>query len=143
MFKINSFRKFAMFFRTSVKIVLLTIISAFLVVSAVAFFYKPTYAVSLNGELIGYTENKAELQNNINEYMAGDKEEGIVFRQIGSVPEYTLCLLKKDITPNDDEIYAKVTENGTQYYKYYAITDYICNTRRRSNIKIKKERQCK
>ena len=49
-----------MFFRTSVKIVLLTIISAFLVVSAVAFFYKPTYAVSLNGELIGYTENKAE-----------------------------------------------------------------------------------
>lgn len=95
MFKINSFRKFAMFFRTSVKIVLLTIISAFLVVSAVAFFYKPTYAVSLNGELIGYTENKAELQNNINEYMAGDKEEGIVFRQIGSVPEYTLCLLKK------------------------------------------------
>lgn len=73
MFKINSFRKFAMFFRTSVKIVLLTIISAFLVVSAVAFFYKPTYAVSLNGELIGYTENKAELQNNINEYMAGDK----------------------------------------------------------------------
>ena len=72
MFKINSFRKFAMFFRTSVKIVLLTIISAFLVVSAVAFFYKPTYAVSLNGELIGYTENKAELQNNINEYMAGD-----------------------------------------------------------------------
>lgn len=27
--------------------------------------------------------------------MAGDKEEGIVFRQIGSVPEYTLCLLKK------------------------------------------------
>lgn len=123
MFKINSFRKFAMFFRTSVKIVLLTIISAFLVVSAVAFFYKPTYAVSLNGELIGYTENKAELQNNINEYMAGDKEEGIVFRQIGSVPEYTLCLLKKDITPNDDEIYAKVTENGTQYYKYYAITD--------------------
>lgn len=31
--------------------------------------------------------------------------------------------IEKDITPNDDEIYAKVTENGTQYYKYYAITD--------------------
>lgn len=123
MFKINSFRRFAMFFRTSVKIVVLTIISAFLIISAVAFFYKPTYAVSLNGDLVGYTENKAELQNKINSYMAGNQEEGIAFRQIGSVPEYTLCLLKKDITPNDDEIYTKVTENGTQYYKYYAITD--------------------
>ena len=92
-------------------------------ITAVAIFYKPTYAVSLNGELIGYTENKSELQVKINQYMEGESEEGIAFAQIDSVPEYTLCLLKKDITPNDDEIYTKVTENGTQYYKYYAITD--------------------
>ena len=112
-----------MFFRTSIKIIVLTVISIFLIIVAIALFYKPTYAVSLNGELIGYTENKSELQNKINQYMEGNKEEGIAFRQIDSVPEYKLCLLKKDITPNDDEIYAKVTENGTQYYKYYAITD--------------------
>ena len=55
--------------------------------------------------------------------MEGERQEGIAFAQIDSVPDYTLCLLKKDVTPNDDEIYAKVTENGTQYYKYYAITD--------------------
>lgn len=112
-----------MFFRTTVKIIILTILSAFLVISAVAFFYKPTYAVSINGELVGYTENKAELQNRINQYMEGDSKEGVVFRQINSVPEYTLCLLKKDITPNDDEIYEKATQDGTQYYKYYAITN--------------------
>lgn len=111
-----------MFFRTTVKIIILTILSAFLVISAVAFFYKPTYAVSINGELVGYTENKAELQNRINKYMEGNTEEGIAFRQINSVPEYTLCLLKKNITPNDDEIYQKATQDGTQYYKYYAIT---------------------
>lgn len=123
MFHINTAKKFAMFFRTSIKVIVLTMVSAFLIVGAVAFFYKPTYAVSLNGELIGYTENKSELQNRINQYMEGESEEGIAFRQIDSVPEYTLCLLKKDITPNDEEIYAKVTENGTGYYKYYAITD--------------------
>ena len=61
-----------MFFRTSVKIIILTILSAFLIISAVAFFYKPTYAVSLNGEIIGYTENKADLQNKINQYMDGN-----------------------------------------------------------------------
>ena len=110
MFNISSLKKFAMFFRTSIKIIVLTIVSVFLIIGAIAFFYKPTYAVSLNGELIGYTENKSELQNKINQYMEGNTEEGIAFRQIDSVPEYTLCLLKKDIITNDDEIYSKVTE---------------------------------
>ncbi len=123
MFKINTIKKFAMFFRTSIKILILTIISIFIIGGTVAFFYKPTYAVSLNGELIGYTSNKSELQNKINKYMEGETEEGIAFRQIDSLPEYKLCLLKKDYELNDDEIYAKVTESGTQYYKYYAITD--------------------
>ena len=112
-----------MYFRTTIKYTFLVIISIFLVITAVVIFYKPTYAVSLNGEVIGYTENKSQLQTRINEYMEGDTEDGIAFAQIDSVPEYTLCLLKKDITANDEEIYNKVTENGTKYYKYYAITD--------------------
>ena len=123
MLKINTFKKCAMYFRTTIKYIFLIIISVFLIITAVAIFYKPTYAVSLNGEVIGYTENKAELQTKINQYMEGETEEGIAFAQIDSVPDYTLCLLKKDITPNDDEIYEKVTGNGTKYYKYYAITD--------------------
>ena len=39
------------------------------------------------------------------------------------MPTYKLCLLKRDITPNDDEIYKKVIETGTTYYKYYAILE--------------------
>lgn len=120
---IRTVKKIAMLFRTITKILVLTIISIFLISGAVAFFYKPTYAVSLNGELVGYTENKTELQNKINQYMEGESEEGIAFRQIDSVPEYKLCLLKKDYELNDDEIYQEVTKNGTQYYKYYVIAE--------------------
>ncbi len=123
MFKINTLKKCAMYFRTTIKYTFLVIISMFLIITAVAVFYKPTYAVSVNGEVIGYTENKSKLQARINDYMEGNTEEDIAFAQIDSVPEYTLCLLKKDITANDEEIYSKVTENGTKYYKYYAITD--------------------
>ena len=39
------------------------------------------------------------------------------------MPTYDLCLLKRGITTNDDEIYDKIAENGTTYYKYYAILD--------------------
>ena len=37
------------------------------------------------------------------------------------MPQYKLCLLKKDIVANDDEIFDKVISNGKSYYKYYAI----------------------
>ena len=37
--------------------------------------------------------------------------------------ETTLCLLKKDIVTNDDEIFNKVQEQGTTYYRYYAIAE--------------------
>ena len=123
MFIINAFKKCLTYFRTTIKYTFLVIISIFLIITAVAVFYKPTYAVSVNGELVGYTENKSQLQARINDYMEGNTEEDVAFAQIDSVPEYTLCLLKKDITANDEEIYNKVTENGTKYYKYYAITD--------------------
>lgn len=119
----NQIKKVTMYVRKTTKFIMLILISAFLIVTAVAVFYKQTYAVYLNDELIGYTENKSELQEKINEYMESGSKEGVVFAQIDSMPQYTVCLLKKDIVPNDDEIYAKVTQNGTEYYRYYAITD--------------------
>ena len=122
MFKINSFRRFAMFFRTSVKIVVLTIISAFLIISAVAFFYKPTYAVTIKGEAVGYTDDKNGLQKKINEYMQGKEEENIAFIDIETLPEYSLCFVKRNNVSNSEEIFSKIASSGTTYYEYYAIT---------------------
>ena len=98
-------------------------LAAVVLVGLVVLFYNPTYEVSLNGEVIGFTSNKSELQAKINEYTEEDEEENIAFIQIDAMPTYKLCLLKIDVETNDDEIYAKVTENGTPYYKYYAITE--------------------
>jgi len=41
------------------------------------------------------------------------------------MPEYKLCLLKRGITTNDDEIFAKITNSGVTYYQYYAILDGV------------------
>ena len=123
MFIINILGKITVAFRTSIRLVVLIIASALLVVSAIVLFYNPTYAVYLNGELIGYTENKSDLQTKINEYISENEEENIAFVQVDAMPTYELCLLKKDITTNDDEIFEAVTGDGTTYYKYYAITE--------------------
>lgn len=123
MFNINILRKIAITTRKSIKLLILIFLAAVVLVGLVVLFYNPTYEVSLNGEVIGFTTNKSELQERINGFTEENEEENIAFVQIDAMPTYRLCLLKKDVQTNDDEIYSKVTETGTPYYKYYAITE--------------------
>jgi len=39
------------------------------------------------------------------------------------MPEYEMCLQKKGITTNDEEIFNKVKETGVTYFRYYTIAD--------------------
>lgn len=112
-----------MYLRKTTKLFSLVFVSACLVIGAIALYYKPIYAVTLNGEFIGYTENKSELQEKINKYIDAKEKENVAFIEVNNMPEYKICLSKKDTMANDDEIYSKVTKDGTAYYKYYAITD--------------------
>lgn len=111
--------------KKSFKFIILMFIATCLIVGAVAFFYKPIYSVKINGEAVGYSSNKSELQRKINEYMekGSEEEKNIAFVQIEKMPEYTLCLLKKGIVANDDEIFELVKTSGTTYYKYFAILE--------------------
>lgn len=85
--------------------------------------YKPMYSVSLNGDFIGYTEDRSKLQKKITNYMNKGDNNVIAFVEIDDLPEYNLCLLKKGLTANDDEIFSKVISSGVPYYKYYAIVE--------------------
>lgn len=111
--------------RRGIKFIILFFIATFLIIGAVAFLYKPTYSVHINGQQVGYTANKSELQKRINEYVEnGDgSNKNIAFVQVDSLPEYKLCLLKRNIVPNDEEIYQKTISGGIPYYRYYAILD--------------------
>lgn len=116
-------KKLFIHIRTWIKLISLVAIAAILVVGGVAFIYKPTYSVSLGGEFIGYTKDKTMLQSQINNYIENGDGENIAFVQVDNLPEYQLCLLKKDIQTNDDVIFAEVKDSGTAYYRYYAILD--------------------
>lgn len=116
-------KKLLIHVRSWVKVISLIFIASMLIVAGVSFIYKPTYSVTLNGEFIGYTKNKSSLQSKINDYIDNGDGENIAFVQVDDLPEYSLCLLKRDIQTNDDEIFEKVKEIGTTYYRYYAILD--------------------
>ena len=119
------FKKVLVQVRRGVKLIILFMIAIFLIIGAVAFLYKPTYSVYLNGKQVGYTSNKSDLQHRINEYVDhGDgTNENVAFVQVNDLPEYKLCLLKRNIVTNDEEIYNMVIEPGITYYRYYAILE--------------------
>ncbi len=110
-------------FRRTIKIIFTLALGLALICFLILFIYKPIYSVTLDGEFIGYSEDKSELQEKINNYMTNGDNENIVFVEIPTLPEYKMCLLKKGNETNDNEIFDKVISSGTAYYKYYAILD--------------------
>lgn len=121
MFQIGAIRKTIVHIRTWTKFTILIILAAFLMIGAISYIYKPIYSVTLNGEFIGYSENKSKLQQKINEYIEKGNGDNIAFVDIEELPEYKLCFLKRDVCANDEEIFNKVIEQGQTIYKYYAI----------------------
>ena len=114
------------FTRKSMKLTILIAVAIFLIICAVALFFKPIYSVTINGEFVGYSKDKSALQTRINSYIENGEQEdnsNIAFVQVNNMPEYKLCLLKRNVVTNDDEIYEKVKQSGTAYYKYYAILE--------------------
>lgn len=107
--------------RTTLKLIFMIIIGLAMICFLIFFIYKPIYSVSLNGEFIGYSEDKSLLQEKINNYMTNGDNDTIVFVEIENLPEYKMCLLKKNNKTNDEEIFKRVIDSGVPYYKYYAI----------------------
>ena len=111
--------------KASLKLIILISIATFLITGAVVFFYKPIYSVTLDGEFIGYCKGRIALQTKIEDYIEkGDgQSSNIAFVQIEKMPTYKLCLGKRDIQVNEDEIFEKIKSIGTIYYKYFAILE--------------------
>ena len=118
-------KKILIFARKSMKLTILIAVSIFLIICAVALLFKPIYSVTINGEAVGYSKDKSKLQTRINKYMEKGEENNsnIAFVQVDNLPEYKMCLLKRNIVTNDDEIFEKIKQSGVVYYKYYAIIE--------------------
>ena len=111
--------------RMSLKLFVLISIATILIIGVVSFVYKPIYSVTFNGEVIGYCSQKSKLQERIDNYVenGNGENDNVAFVQVENMPTYKLCLLKRGIDTNDEEIFEKVASTGNTYYKYYAILE--------------------
>ena len=108
------FKKLLIHTRRSIKLIILI---------SIASFYKISYSVTINGEMVGYTDNKSKLQTEINDYIEKGESENTAFVQVDSLPEYKVCLLKRDVQASDEDIFNIIKSAGTTYYRYYSINE--------------------
>jgi len=122
---IRLLKKLFIYIRSAVKLISLVSVGTVIITAAIIILYKPIYKVTINGEKIGYCEDKESLQNKINDYMENGEEgqKNVAFVQIDDMPEYQMCLQKKGITTNDEAIFNKIKATGITYYRYYTIAD--------------------
>lgn len=115
--------KAKLYLRLGTKFIILCIVPIIIIIGVIFSTYKPTYSVSYNGKFIGYCNSKTRLQSRINDYAQNGDKQNIAFVKIDDMPQYNLCLIKRDIDTNEDEIYNQVITSGKTYYKMYAILE--------------------
>ena len=119
----NVLKNIVIYLRAWIKLIVVFLIGLAIIGFIVFAVYKTMYSVTLNGEPIGYTEDRGKLQKKINKYITSGDSKSVAFVEIDTLPEYSLKLLQKDVEPNDDEIFNTVISSGVPYYKYYAILE--------------------
>ena len=84
--------------------------------------YKPLYKVTLNGEVIGYVENKEKIQEKIEDFK-NNLGENITSIKINEMPEFELELVSDfdESKTQEDVILAKIEESAEITCKTYAI----------------------
>lgn len=117
------FKKVLIHTRRTMKLVILMTIALLGIVAIVASFYKISYSVSIDDKMIGYTDNKSKLQSLINNYIENGEDDNTAFVQVDNLPEYKICLLKRDVTSDDEKIFETIKSSGTTYYRYYAVLE--------------------
>ena len=114
-------RDLLVYLRKSIKIILLLAIAFLIIIGILYISFKPMYAVKLNGEVIGYTDAKKQLEEKIENYRKNGDGDKIAFLELDAMPEYEIIYSKKDLQANENTVFDTVIATGTPYYKSYAI----------------------
>ena len=110
------------YLRKTAKISILFTLGLLIISSLICLKYKPLYKVTLNGQVIGYVENKEKLEEKISQF-ENNLEGNIISIKIQSRPEYSLELVSnvKESETKEDEVLALIKDEAEIKCKTYAI----------------------
>ena len=90
----NIFKNIVICLRAWIKWIVVLLIGLAIIGFIVFVVYKPMYSVTLEGEFIGYTEDRSKLQKKLNKYLNEGDDKTIAFVDVETLPEYKLMMMK-------------------------------------------------
>ena len=93
-----------------------------LIIAIILIKYKPTYEVKIQGIKLGYVNSKKSFEEKISKEIVNQIGANIDFVVLNVQPEYELKLMSKSQKTNEDEIIAKLKNETSITYKYFAVT---------------------
>lgn len=106
--------------KRTIKLTSLFAVGLFVMASIIYIKYKPSYKVTLNGQIIGYVQDKDEMQKMIEE-LRNDTDENVAEIEFNSLPSYELEFLSGKLPDDTDKVLAALQNNSTVTYRAYAI----------------------
>ena len=106
--------------KRTIKFTSLFAVGLIIMASIIYIKYKPSYKVTLNGQIIGYVQDKEEMQKMIEE-LKNNPDENIAEIKFNSLPSYQLEFLSGDLPDDTDKVLAALQNNSTVTYRAYAI----------------------
>lgn len=95
---------------------------ALIIIIAIIFTkFRPAYAVSLNGEEIGYVGDEEDFENQVNENILKSEEENVAFVELEKV-DYSFSLVSRNQI-NDESVLATLADNAKNVYRVYEVSD--------------------
>ena len=95
---------------------------ALTIIIAIIFIkFRPAYAVSLNGEEIGYVGDEEEFKQEINENVLVPEEENVAFVELENV-QYTMSLVSRNQV-DKQAVMTKLAESAKNIYRVYEVAD--------------------
>ena len=103
------------------KLVMIAVVAVIIILAIMFIKYKVVYKVTIYGEEVGYVLNKNEFEKLIDKEIINPEEGNVAYVDIEEFPEYQLVLADNSKETNEEEIFAKISENAVTTYKLYAI----------------------
>lgn len=91
------------------------------IIAILSIKYKAIYEVKIDGEVLGFVEDKQEFKTKIDEEILNKQGKNIESISLNEEPEYEIKLISRNKKTNEEEVIAKLNENTTTTYKYYAV----------------------
>lgn len=107
--------------KQTMKFLKIIAIALILIIAIIFIKFEPAYAVSLNGEQIGYVGDEEEFKEKINENVLNSDEDNVAFVELENV-DYSASLVSKNQV-NEEVVLAKLEESAKNVYRVYEVAD--------------------